>query len=544
MRKHRSIRILHNEALAKNSIKAQYQLYSNYKSGNFVEQDDDEAANYLKMLNNNFKTTRFMLKNIRLINFRGFSDLSIDLSTDYVIIAANNGYGKTGILESIYNCLTWLIRNFKAAGANGHFIKPEDIRAKDDVDSASIVLDASLMQGDVENSTYTINLSKTNSDAEEKQDSSYQEFKSLADLYRDLGSLGYNIPVLAFYSVERSGALRRNDFKKSSDYPSIDFNSNDYALNISNAPKFEYFLAWLLDEMTKKTMSYMSNKEIIELEKNINTLEVLKKIESTDPTIETLIFDLTENIKSAKSKHNYNKRKEFSEKVNMVFHAIYKFMPEVTNLSFEYDEQSKLIELFCIKNDCKISVSQLSQGEKTMISLVCDISLRLISANNISDRPFDGNGVVIIDEIDLHLHPVWQQTVLLRLRETFPNIQFIISTHSSNVLSTVSNECIRRITASENEMSGNYDIEIPDFSLGAETSTLQEEIQGVPSRPESVDIVKKLNHYKEIVTNDKWDTKEAEELFSELCQWAEGRDPVITKLRLDVSLRKKRRGKK
>lgn len=543
MRKHRSIKVLQNDALSKNSMKSQYQLYLYYKNGKFVEQDLDEASKYFEMLVNNFKTTKIKLKNIRLINFRGFSDLSIDLSSDYIVIAANNGYGKTGILESIYNCLTWLIKNFKGNGANGQFIKPEDIRAKEGVDSASIVLDVSLMQGTLENSTYSINLSKINADAEERQDSFYQEFKSLADLYRDLGNLGHNIPVFAFYSVERGNVIKKSDFKKQLDYTNIDFASNDYAVNVSTAPKFEAFLAWLLNETTRKTMSYAVNPHIKELENNIYTLEVLSNLTSTDPAIKQKIDELTKTINRAKSTQSYNEKLEFTEKVNMVFSAIYTFMPEIKNLSFEYDEHNKSIELYCIKNECKISVSQLSQGEKTMLSLVCDISLRLISANNDSEYPFNGNGVIIIDEIDLHLHPIWQQTILLRLQETFPNIQFVISTHSSNVLTTVSNECIRQISASKTGTSGNYDVEVPYFSLGAETSVLQEKIQGVPSRPGSVDIVMKLNTYKELVANDMWDTPEAEELFSDLCQWAEGRDPVITKLRLDVSLRKKRRGK-
>lgn len=544
MRKHRSIKILHDDAILKNSIKAQYQLFSNYKYGNFVEESHSDAEKYLNMLDGNFKTTKLFLKKIRLMNFRGFSDLSIDLSTDYVVIAANNGYGKTGVLESIYNCLTWLIRNFKATGGNGHFIKSEDIRAKEGVDSASIILDVCLMQGDIENSTYSINLSKTNSDAEEKQDSDYQEFKSLAEMYRELGGLGYSIPVFAFYSVDRGNSIKKNDFKKSSDFSNADFNSNDYALNISNTPKFEVFLAWVLSEVTKKTMNYALDEDLRELEKDMNTLEVLRKLDSTNPAVSKLITELTQSINKAKSTQEYIERTEFTTKVDMVFSAIYTFMPEIKNFSFSYEEKSKSIELYCIKNGCKISVSQLSQGEKTMLSLVCDISLRLISANNKSDQPFDGNGIVIIDEIDLHLHPVWQQTILLRLKETFPNIQFVISTHSSNVLSTVSNECIRRIAASENGLSGSYDIEIPYFSLGAETSTLQEEIQGVPSRPESLEIVKELNLYKEMVVNDKWDTPAAELLYSKLCQWAEGKDPVITKLRLDVSLRKKRRARK
>lgn len=544
MRKHRSIKILHDEAIINNSIKAQFQLFSNYKNGDFVEQNLEEAEKYLHMLNENFKTSRFVLKNIRLINFKGFSDLSIDLSTEYVAIAANNGYGKTGILESIYNCLTWLIRNFKAGGANGHFIKPEDIRAKEGVDSASIVLDVSLMQGNTENSTYSINLSKTNSDAQEKQDSEYQEFKSLADLYRELGRLGYSIPVFAYYSVERGNSVKKNEFKKHYDFLNFDFGSNDYALNISNTPKFEIFLAWILSEITSKTMNYAFSESIRELEKDMNTLEVLQKLESSDPAIIKLITELKESVSKAKLEQRYIESRKFTKKVDMVFSAIYTFMPEVKDFSFSYDEKSKIIELYCMKNGCEISVSQLSQGEKTMLSLVCDIALRMISANSNSDQPFDGEGVVIIDEIDLHLHPIWQQTILLRLKETFPNIQFVISTHSSNVLSTISNECIRRIAISQNGLSGSYDIEVPYFSLGAETSTLQEEIQGVPSRPQSLDIIRDLNLYKDLVANDQWDTPKAEQLYSKLCQWAEGKDPVITKLRLDVSLRKKRRSKK
>ncbi|PCQ39479.1 ATP-binding protein [Providencia rettgeri] len=339
MKKYRSIKVLQKDALVKNSIKSQYQLYSYYKHGDFVEKDQNEADRYLRMLDNNFQTVKFYLKKIRLINFRGFSNLSIDLSTDSVIIAANNGYGKTGILESIYNCLTWLIKNFKASGANGNSIKIEDIRAQEGVESATVILDVSLMQDNVENSTYSINLSKTNSDAEEKQDSSYLEFRSLADLYRELGSLGHSIPVFAFYSVERGNTIRKNDFKKSSDYSNIDFGSNDYALNISNSPKFEAFLAWILSEKTKKAMKYFTNSKTRELEKNINTLAVLESLKSEDPAIEIIINDLKKSINKAKPNTNYNEENEFTEKVNMVFSAIYTFMPEVKNFTFEYDEK-------------------------------------------------------------------------------------------------------------------------------------------------------------------------------------------------------------
>ena len=67
-------------------------------------------------------------------------------------------------------------------------------------------------------------------------------------------------------------------------------------------------------------------------------------------------------------------------------------------------------------------------------------SRRLSIANPLLDNPLLGEGVVLIDEIELHMHPSWQRNVLKQLRETFPNIQFIITTHSPIVLSEVNDD--------------------------------------------------------------------------------------------------------
>lgn len=547
MRKHRSIKVLTNDAIHNNSIKSQYQLYKNYKLGDFVEQDLEQEAYFFKKVKNNLQKSRLRLKSIKLINFRGFSNLEVDLSSEYVVLAANNGYGKTGVLESIFNGLTWLMRNFKANSANGNFIRPEDIRADKKVDSASVLLEVNLLQGDKENSRYSINLSKTNDDAEEKQDGSYQEFRSLAEMYKELALYEVNFPVLAFYSVERGNAIRRGELKKSADELLKEFNSKDYFLNVSHAPRFEVFLAWMVSVNTQELYEYNTNPAAILREKALTTVKALKELQSSDVKVSEIIKQLESEVNRINALQNSSKSTESTgsnNKNKIIFDAIYKFMPEIKNLKFEFNGDTSKVDLICEKNNCVISVSQLSQGEKTMLSLVCDISLRLISANKNRDNPFDGDGIIIIDEIDLHLHPIWQQTVLLRLRETFPNIQFIISTHSSNVLSTSSNDCIRKIAESKIGISGHYDIEVPDFSLGAETSTLQEDIQGVSSRPESLEIIQKLFLYKEMVIDDKWDTPQAEKLFNELCEWGEGHDAIINKLRLDVTLRKRRRDKK
>ena len=73
-----------------------------------------------------------------------------------------------------------------------------------------------------------------------------------------------------------------------------------------------------------------------------------------------------------------------------------------------------------------VSIDQLSDGERSFLALICDLGRRLALANpDDLEDPLHGAGVVLIDELELHLHPTWQREVIEKLRTTFPNIQFI-----------------------------------------------------------------------------------------------------------------------
>lgn len=98
------------------------------------------------------------------------------------------------------------------------------------------------------------------------------------------------------------------------------------------------------------------------------------------------------------------------------------------------------LEMKVEKNGISLNVSQLSDGEKCTMTMFGDLARRLSIANPLLDNPLLGEGVVLIDEIELHMHPSWQRSVLKQLRETFPNIQFIITTHSPIVLSEVDDD--------------------------------------------------------------------------------------------------------
>jgi predicted ATP-binding protein involved in virulence len=91
------------------------------------------------------------------------------------------------------------------------------------------------------------------------------------------------------------------------------------------------------------------------------------------------------------------------------------------------------------KKGKELRVDHLSDGEKCMLAMVGDLARRLAIANPTMQEPLRGEGIVLIDEVELHLHPAWQRIILGKLCEVFPNCQFIVSTHSPVVLSELQN---------------------------------------------------------------------------------------------------------
>jgi predicted ATP-binding protein involved in virulence len=87
------------------------------------------------------------------------------------------------------------------------------------------------------------------------------------------------------------------------------------------------------------------------------------------------------------------------------------------------------------KQEQELVINQLSDGEKCLLALTGDLVRRLAIANPALSNPLEGAAIVLIDEIDLHLHPQWQRALIPRLEKTFPHCQFIVSTHSPQIIS-------------------------------------------------------------------------------------------------------------
>lgn len=127
---------------------------------------------------------------------------------------------------------------------------------------------------------------------------------------------------------------------------------------------------------------------------------------------------------------------KLSEKrIKILTETVKRFLDSCTSL-YVASEPETTLKLD--KDGVTLDVRQLSDGERGILALVFDLARRLSQANpKLEDPLTDGKGIVLIDELDLHLHPRWQRTIVQKLTQTFPNCQFIATTHSPQIIGEV-----------------------------------------------------------------------------------------------------------
>jgi predicted ATP-binding protein involved in virulence len=155
--------------------------------------------------------------------------------------------------------------------------------------------------------------------------------------------------------------------------------------------------------------------------------------------------------------------------------AVTRFLPDYENVRPDRNDKSKLL---IDHSGMSLDARQLSDGERGVLALVLDLARRLSQANpTLSDPLRDGEATVLIDEIDLHLHPQWQRTIVKNLADVFPRCQFIATTHSPQVVAAVEPDRVLVLTATE--------VVHPDRSLGMDSNWILRYLMGADDRPQS-----------------------------------------------------------
>lgn len=144
---------------------------------------------------------------------------------------------------------------------------------------------------------------------------------------------------------------------------------------------------------------------------------------------------------------DYIRLKEPSERNNAIYnHMIKAFSMLMHPLKFETINQNGELVFTDQSKDEQITVDMLSDGFKSIFSIVLDIIRRMAMTLDVDGTEFyEKEAVILIDEVDCHIHPKWQRKIMPALRELFPNCQFIITTHSPYVLEGLQEYEIKKI---------------------------------------------------------------------------------------------------
>lgn len=180
-------------------------------------------------------------------------------------------------------------------------------------------------------------------------------------------------------------------------------------------------------------------------------------------------FKTEEDIELREQKEN---TKYKNIKLDSVRTAIERMIPGYKNLRIKLNPSRMIITN---KEGIHLRIEQLSGGYKAILSIVSDIAKRLATANPSSKNPLEEHGIILIDELDLHLHPKWQKTIANDLKRTFPNCQFIVTTHSPFIIQSLNKEEVINIEKDCNESDGSFEgwsiEEIQEYEMGVQIKT-------------------------------------------------------------------------
>ncbi|MGG6177510.1 AAA family ATPase [Pantoea allii] len=507
------------------------------------EEDDFIADDSLIVkLDDALNRDSLFLKKLTINDYKRLRDVLISFDERLTVFVADNGYGKTTILDAIAISLSWLKSNIQKGGKPGTYIREADINNSEDAQYASI---ASMFK--VQSLNVKLLITNVKQGLPLKRSNDLQQMKILASMYRYVNTYLENssLPLMAYYSIARSSVGSGVDNKRKSTKSKFNWSKLDaYDDVYFDKNNFSDFLNWFV---------FLHNKSYQESNsKNIYNKEKLKtEVDDINDTLHQLesISNIDDSILTALKK-NRDVKLSILDSINNDIHAkshfenvkdaILKFLPEFQSIELEYTDRDVVFSLK--KNNVTLDIQQLSQGEKSVLTLVGDLAFRLSLLNPGLINPFEGKGIVLIDEIDLHLHPSWQQKIIQRLLETFPNLQFIISTHSPQVLSTVSSESIRILEESEDELG---ELKIKAIKPRYQTRGLTNSdalLYGMKTDPTPpVKEVEWLNQYKILIELNEFDSSDAQELREKLDEHFGVEHPLIQECDELISLMKFKR---
>ncbi|MDJ0694871.1 AAA family ATPase [Mastigocoleus sp. MO_188.B34] len=363
------------------------------------------------------------IKHIKMHSFRGVSDMTLEFQEcEPNVFIGINGVGKSSILDCIAILLSRYTSPIQYPSTSGRLFREQDIR--DGCQETCNEITVTTTEGDV-----TWSFGKLQKKRSKNSSTDLTQLRKLIESTQDhlKTDPNFNLTVIVHYCVNRAVVdipLRVRKKHSVDRVTAYEESLHGTKINFNNF--FQWFRKW----------------------------EDLENEERRDDA-------------------NYT-----NHQLEVVRQAIYSLIPGLSDLRIRRSPLRMTVK----KQERELNVSQLSDGEKCLLAMVGDLARRLAIANPGLEEPLEGNGIVLIDEIELHLHPQWQREIIPALSKTFPNCQFIVTTHSPQVISHVKPEGIHII---ESTAEGIVALK-PENSFGRDTNCILEDLMEVPERPQEI----------------------------------------------------------
>lgn len=407
------------------------------------------------------------IKKFCLNNIGRFEKIDIPLAPNQhntgnvTVIVGNNGAGKTSLLKSLATSLSWLVSRIRSENGSGSPI-PELV-IQNGKTSAAIDIDVFDEQGqaanpDADEADYLFHwvIAKTRKGRIGEHKTNLSDVTQLAEHYRYLLSNNQktSLPLIAFYPVERAVVEIPLKIKNRHTFLQLD----GYDNSLTQGVDFRRFFEWFREREDSENELGIS-EEVFEQFKSMfkGNDEVIRKLVAT----------------RASSK---------DQQLTAVRKAISQFMLGFSNLRVR---RKPRLHMSIDKEGSPLNVAQLSQGEKSLMVLVGDIARRLAMMNPDLENPLMGDGIILIDEVDIHLHPKWQRSLLKQFTSTFPNCQFVLTTHSPLVISDSEDVLAYLIDGSE---STTKELTVLPSQFGQDANSVLLDVMDTGIRNSSINI--------------------------------------------------------
>ncbi|WP_434696684.1 AAA family ATPase [Pseudomonas sp. Z1-14] len=405
------------------------------------------------------------LRKLKLKDFRRFENLEIDFHPELTVIAARNGQGKTTILEAIAIALGPFVGAFDF-GKSKH-IERTDARLMrvgagfENEPNFPVEIDAWLEEPNI---AWQRALRTAKSRSTTKEAIPLAKWgKNLQEQTRSDADVA--LPLVSYYSAGRLWINHNNIMRKTVVSASRTIGYEDC---LSSASNFVQMQQWI----TKATLASLQQKGLPGYEHS----DLQSRIEGIQNAVNLVL-----------------EGEGWSDFHYSVAHG---------QLAMSHPDHGLM------------PISLLSDGVRAMISLTADMAFRCSRLNGHFKQKASllTEGIVLIDEVDLHLHPAWQQQVIASLRRAFPKVQFVLSTHSPQVLTTVNREQIRVVYRQDDI----WIAERPKMSpLGQEAGDALAGVMEVSERP-NIPITETAHAYEQFAREGEADKPEAKRLKTKL----------------------------